>query len=328
MRAGDVLRPAIETVVAVPSVVSAILKVITEAVAKRIEDAAAKAESAARRCEEEGRRLQRTWDAAQAAFEAQYRAETARADAENAKARREAMETIHAGFAEVVAVDRRARYLRAFGLAAPALALVFALGMLTEHWRGAASETTAAAEQLDSLRRSAAMASIALQAERDKLAQAATDIQTTIREAGTGLQFLRVLGTLPEAERAALNGIVEELAASRRGNGPSPQIEVLRQTLSLTADQRQHAILFARLGSPQLRNTLLGIASQAVRNGENRWWGEVTPAGCVANGPTINLVDPTNNRPTGQQVVTCLVHLPDGLGGGADTGLRKYYGTP
>lgn len=319
MRAGDVLRPAIEAVVAVPRAVSVVLRTALDSSTKRVEDAAKRVETASQQAQQQAEALQRTWESGRQAAETQRKADAATAEADRAKAKREAIEAVRAGWKEVAAVEGRTRYLKAFAMTAPAAVLMFALGMATENWRGSAATTRDAAEKLTRLSEAANSASQELTSTRTALAEASKEMQEAVATAATGLNVLRALGTLPATELETAQKIIAEMAAAARPNGASPYLQVLRETMAIAPARRRDALEFAQIEDPGLRANILEMAKWAAAREFKGWFpGEAPYKGCLANGP---------NLPTDRNTVlrTCLVRLPDGWTAQPDTGLRQFY---
>lgn len=258
---------------------------------------------------------------AQQTAQAQTEAATAKAEADRAAAKLEAVAVVRAGFGEVLAVDRRARYGWAVGIAGLGVALVFGVGLLTGVWWARASATADAANKLAALEIAAAKATVGFMAEEIRLRETADGMRQAVADAGTGLSVLRLMGTLPEGERTAMNGILDALVGSAKGAQPSPQLQAVRGLMALPAAARAQAMEFARIGDPEFRDTFLPIMRLAVERSKETWWpGEEVYPGCVTNGPALRTKG-------GGKIPTCLVQLPDGWLSASDTYLRtKHYG--
>ena len=118
--------------------------------------------------------------AAQRTAQAQVEAATAKAEADRVAAKLEAVAAVRAGLGEVIAVDRRARYGWAAGIAGLGIAAAFGLGMLTEHWRARAAEVGDAAVRIAELRAEAALATAALATERERLGETAAGMKQAV----------------------------------------------------------------------------------------------------------------------------------------------------
>jgi len=259
--------------------------------------------------------------AAQRTAQAQTEAATAQAEADRAAAKLEAVAAVWAGLGEVLAADRRARYGWAVGIAGLGVALVFGVGLLTGQWWARASATADAANKLAALEIEATKATVGFMAEEIRLRETADGMRKAVADAGTGLSVLRLMGTLPEGERVAMNGILDALVGAARGAQPSPQLQAVRGLMALPAAARSQAMEFARIGDPQFRDTFLPVIRLAEERSRNGWWeGEDVYPGCVTNGPALGLKG-------GSKIPTCLVQLPDSWLSVTDTYLRtKHYG--
>lgn len=253
---------------------------------------------------------ERAAEAKRAAAEAQRKADATAAEADRARTKREAQEAVRAGFKEIVAVERQTRYLRAFGLAVPAAALMFGLGMAAEHWRGSAAATRDAANNLAELQRVAGEASLAF-------AQSARDMQDAVGAAGSGLAVLRAVGNLPPAEMEAAQAIIGELG-SADGRRRTTAIAAVRDAMSIPPERRRDAVEFARIEDPATRANFIEMAKMADARRGAWWTGETPYAGCLVNGPVL----PTNR---GAPQPTCLVALPLGWQVKSDANLRNFY---
>ncbi len=244
--------------------------------------------------------------AAQRTAQAQTEAATAQAEADRAAAKLDAVAVVRAGFGEVLAVDRRARYGWAVGVA-----LAFGVGLLTGVWWAQASATADAANKLAALEIEATKATVGFMAEEIRLRETADGMRQAVADAGAGLSVLRLMGTLPEGERTAMNGILDALVGAAKGAQPSPQLQAVRGLMALPATARSQAMEFAKIGDPEFRDTFLPV----IRLAEE----EVYP-GCVTNGPALGLKG-------GGKIPTCLVQLPDSWLSVTDTYLRtRHYG--
>jgi hypothetical protein len=257
-------------------------------------------------------RLRRLLTTARDTAEAQVREATARTEADRAAAKVEAIQAVRAGLGEVVAAGRRARYGWAIGIAALGVAAAFGLGMLAEHWRGQVIATTAAADKLAQLSAAAdkatdetTKASVFLAGERVDMGEAVADMRRIVAEATPGLSVLRTLGILPDAERTAMDGILDALAAGANGSKPSPQLQAVRALMALSPDARAQALEFARIGDARFRSAFLPVMRLAEERSKHAWWtGESVYPGCVTNGPALQIQG-------GGVLRTCLVRLPD-----------------
>ena len=262
--------------------------------------------------------------AAQRTAQAQTEAATAKAEADRAAGKLEAIGVVRAGLGEVVAADRRARYGWAVGMAGIGLALAFGAGMLTGTWRERATATASAADKLAQMETAAVKTTVSFMSEEIQLRETADAMRKAVADANPGLSVLRLMGTLPEAERAAMNGILDELVGAAKGTKPSPQLQAVRGLMALPAPARDQAMVFARIGDPQFRANFLLIARLAEGHSKEPWWdGEEVFPGCLTNGPALRVVKGSGKMPT------CLVQLPDGWLSAPDTYLRtRHYGLP
>lgn len=253
---------------------------------------------------------------AQQTAQAQTEAATAQAEADRAAAKLEAVAVIRAGFGEVLAVDRRARYGWAVGIAGLGVALVFGVGLLTGVWWARASATADAADKLAALEMAAVKTTVGFMSEEARLRETADGMRKAVADAGTGLSVLRTMGTLPEGERAAMDGIVDELAGAAKGTKPSPQLQAVRGLMALPAPAREQAMAFARIGDAHFRDTFLPIVRLAEERSRGTWWpGEEVYPGCITIGPALAIKG-------GGKIPTCLVQLPDSWLSVPDTYLR------
>ena len=268
-------------------------------------------------------RLRNLLGTAQRTAQAQVEAATAQAEADRAAAKLEAVAAVRAGLGEVIAADRRARYGWAAGIAGLGIAAAFGLGMLTQHWRARATEVDSAVSNLAELRQEASLVAVTLDAERVQIGNAATGLKQAVADAGAGLSVLRTLGTLPEGERTAMNGILDALAGAANGKSPSPQLRAVRELMALRPVDRAQAIEFARIGDFKFRSAFLPVIRLAEDRSRTLWWeGERVYPGCLTNGPT--LATQGDGR-----IATCLVQLPDAWPPVTDTYLRtRHYGLP
>lgn len=254
--------------------------------------------------------------------EAQTQAATAKAEADRAAAKLEAVEAVRAGLGEVLAVDRRARLGWAIGAAGlGATLLLVAGGAAGWHARGAWASADAA-EKLVELRAEAEAARAAVAAEQARLREAAEGMKQAVADAGAGLSVLRALGNLPDAERAAMNGILDALAGAVSGTKPNPQLQAVRELMALPPVARAQAAEFTKLGDVQFRAAFLPVMRIAEARTRNPWWvGEQVYPGCLTNGPSLAAQG-------GATVPTCLVQLPDAWAI-TDAYLRtRHYGLP
>lgn len=260
---------------------------------------------------------------AQRTAQAQVEAATARAEADRAAAKVEAVAAVRAGLGEMIAVDRRARYGLAVGIAGLGIAASFGLGMLTEHWRDRAAEVGDTAVKLAELRQEATLATVALSAERVQLGEAAAGMKQAVADAGAGVSVLRVLGNLPEGERAAMNGILDALAGAVAGTKPNPQLQAVRELMALSPAARAQAIDFAKIGDAKFRDGFLPVIRMAESRTRTPWWaGEQVYPGCLTSGPALTAQG-------GGRVATCLVQLPDAWLSATDAYLRvRHYSLP
>ena len=257
------------------------------------------------------------------AARAQTEAATAKAAADRAGAKLEAVEAVRAGLGEVLAVDRRARIGWSVGVAGAGAALVLGLGLLAGYGWARASGSADTADKLAELRQEADSAKAALAAERAELRDMVAMMKQAVSDAGAGLSVLRTLGNLPEGERAAMNGILDELVGAMKGAQPSPQLQAVRGMMALPAAARAQAMEFARIGDPQFRASFLPVLRLAEERSRSAWWaGETVYPGCLTNGPALALK-------SGGTIPTCLVQLPDTWQSSADTYLRtNHYRLP
>lgn len=261
--------------------------------------------------------------AAQRTAQAQTDVATAKAEADRAASKLEAVEAVRAGLGELVAVDRRARYGWAVGIAGIGVALVFGAGLLTGIWWTQASATASAADKLAQLEVAATKATAGFMAEEIRLHETADGTRQAVANAGAGLSVLRLMGNLPEAERTAMNSILDALVGAARGAQPSPQLQAVRGLMALPAAAREQAMAFARIGDPEFRDAFLPIVRLAEERSKEAWWpGESVYAGCLTNGPALRTKG-------GGKIPTCLVQLPDSWLSVTDTYLRaRHYGLP
>ena len=254
---------------------------------------------------------------------AQTEAATAKAEADRAAGKLEAVEVMRAGLGEVLAVDRRARYGRAMGIAGAGAALVLGVGLLAGYGWGRASVTADAADKLAALQRETASATAALAASQTQIREMASEMKRAVADAGAGLSVLRTIGTLPEGERAAMNGILDALAGAANGSKPGPQLQAVRELMALPAAARAQAMEFARTGDVQFRASFLPVMRLAEERSKSTWWaGETVYPGCLTNGPTLPVK-------SGGAIPTCLVQLPDAWQSSGDAYLRaNHYGAP
>ena len=259
--------------------------------------------------------------AAQRTAQAQTEAATAQAEADRAASKLEAVAAVRAGLGEVLAVDRRARYGWAVGIAGLGVALVFSAGALTGVWWARASATASAADKLAQLEIEAAKATVGFMAEEVRLRETASGMQQAVADAGAGLSVLRLMGNLPDGERTAMNGILDALVGAAKGTQPSPQLQAVRGLMALPAAAREQAMEFAKIGDVHFRDTFLPVVQLAEERSRGTWWpGEDVYPGCVTNGPALNLKG-------GGKMPTCLVQIPDGWLSVSDTYLRtRHYG--
>lgn len=254
--------------------------------------------------------------AAQRTAEAQTEAATAKAEADRAAGKLRVVEAVRAGLDEVVAVDRRARYGWAVGMAGIGVALAFGAGMLTGTWRERATATASAADKLAQLETVAVQTTVGLMSAEIRIRETTDEVTKAVADATPGLSVLRTMGTLPEAERAAMNGILDELVGAAKGTKPSPQLQAVRDMMALPAQIRDQALVFARIGDPQFRANFLAIARLAEKHSKEPWWaGEEVFPGCLTNGPALDVEK-------GGRIPTCLMQLPDGWLSATDTYLR------
>ena len=255
--------------------------------------------------------------------EAQTQAATAKADADRAAAKLEAVAAVRAGLGEVIAVDRRARYGWAAGIAGLGITAAFGLGMLTEHWRARASGVGDAASSLAELRQEATLAAISLAAERVQIGEAAAGLKQAVTDAGAGVSVLRTLGNLPDGERAAMNGILEALAGAVNGKSPNPQLQAVRELMALPPAARAQALEFAKIGDAKFRGDFLPVIRVAEGRTRTPWWpGEQVYPGCLTSGPALIAQN-------GSRIATCLVQLPDAWLSATDAYLRvRHYALP
>ena len=261
--------------------------------------------------------------AAQRTAQAQTAAATAQAEADRAAAKLEAVGAVRAGLGEVLAVDRRARYGWAVGIAGLGLALAFWAGVMTGTWRAQATAVADAGDKLAQLRTEADKATLGLMAEEGQLHEAASGMRQAVADASAGLSVLRLMGTLPEAERTAMNSILDALVAAAKGTQPSPQLQAVRGMISLSTAAREQAMEFAKIGDAHFRDTFLPIMRLAEDRSRGTFWaGEVVYPGCVTNGPALSLQG-------GGKMPTCLVELPGSWLSVSDTYLRtRHYKLP
>lgn len=261
--------------------------------------------------------------AAQRTAQAQTEAATAKAEADRAAGKLEMIGVVRAGLGEVVAVDRRARYGRAVGMAGIGLALAFGAGMLTGTWRERATATASAADKLAALEKAAVTTTVGLMSAEIRIRETTDEVTKAVADATPGLSVLRTMGTLPDGERAAMNGILDELVGAAKGTKPSPQLQAVRGLMALPAVARDQAMVFARIGDPQFRANFLLIARLAEGHSKEPWWdGEQVFPGCLTNGPALRVKG-------GNKMPTCLVELPEGWLSAPDTYLRtRHYGLP
>ena len=261
--------------------------------------------------------------AAQRTAQAQIEAATAKAEADRAASKLEAVAAVRAGLGEMLAADRRARYGRAIGMAGIGLALAFGAGMLTGTWRERATATASAADKLAQLEKATVTTTVGLMSAEIRIRETTDEVTKVVTDATPGLSVLRLMGTLPEAERAAMNGILDELVGAAKGMKPSPQLQAVRGLMALPAVARDQALVFARIGDPQFRANFLLIARLAEGHSKEPWWdGEQVFPGCLTNGPALRMKG-------GGKMPTCLVELPDGWLSAPDTYLRtRHYGLP
>ena len=251
--------------------------------------------------------------AAQRTAQAQTEAATAKAEADRAAGKLEMIGVVRAGLDEVVAVDRRARYGRAVGMAGIGVALAFGAGVLTGTWRERATATASAADKLAQLETVAVQTTVGLMSAEIRIRETTDEVTKAVADATPGLSVLRTMGTLPEAERAAMNGILDELVGAAKGTKPSPQLQTVRAMMALPVQTRDQALVFARIGDPQFRANFLLIARLAEGHSKEPWWpGEEVFPGCLTNGPALDVEK-------GGRIPTCLMQLPDGWLSATDT---------
>lgn len=254
--------------------------------------------------------------------EAQTQAATAKAEADRAAAKLEAVEAVRAGLGEVLAADRRSRLGWAIGAAGVGAALLLAAGGAVGWYARGAWASADAADKLAELRAGAEAARGALAAEQARLREAAEGMQRAVSDAGAGLSVLRVLGNLPEGERAAMNGVLDALAGAVSGTKPNPQLQAVRELMGLPPAARAQAAEFARIGDVQFRAAFLPVVRIAEARTHKPWWaGEQVHPGCLTNGPSLAAQG-------GATIPTCLVQLPDAWPA-TDAYLRaRHYGLP
>lgn len=246
----------------------------------------------------------------------------ARMQADQAAVKADLVAAVRSGGAELLRQDRKAQKWRVLGLTAlGCAALVGTAGTAGYRW-GRSDAGLAATAELERLRAEAAAANTALAAGREQLVAAASEVRSVAAEAGAGLGILRAMGTLPQAELEATQGIVNDLAANARGLGQSPQLAALREAMAMPSGRRRDAVEFAKIEDGGLRGNLLALAqTAAARQGQPWWQGESTYKGCLANGPVLTTA-------SGVRQPTCLVALPIGWAARPDAVLRNNYPAP
>ncbi|WP_424138832.1 hypothetical protein [Roseomonas chloroacetimidivorans] len=286
MRAGDVLRPAVEAVVAVPRAVSAVLRASLDAAVDRIEDSTERAQRAIEDCGKQAENLHHTWETAREAAEAQRAAALASIQADHSALKRDLSQAVLEGHQTLITVTRRTNYLRAFAIAAPACLLLFGAGIAGGYWWGSkGAHALAAVNTIDQFRDAVKSAEDALRQEAGLLVRANRTSIELLANSRPAISALAGLGASAEAFTA------------------------------LSAEQRADALAFGRISDDNRRKNMLAIATFATGNA---WWGDTTYSGCVANGPVVK----TNEG----NVPTCLVALPSGWRAYPDTALRAHYG--
>ena len=296
MRAGDVLRPAIEAVVAVPRAVAAVLRLSIDNSTKRVEDAADKAAATLTGAAAEMRK----------AAEVQRAAAAQEFKAQEAKAYAALTDRLTATTDAAVAADRRLRGWRAYGLAGFALLGVLGAGMLIEHWRAGYYRTAEVGASITSL-----------QQQLNAATQNVATIKQAADGAGNALAILRTVGSLPPEEYAVAQSLLAELAKPPSAR-QSLTLSELKELMKLPADRRADAVRFALIDDANLRSNMTAITNQAAARNTPWFPNDRVFRGCLASGPNL----PTTAKTT---IRTCLVRLPDEWPSPPDDGLRGYY---